>query len=122
MKTNNIMELYNIKTNDVIGYIVNSSMLTSDINKVFTMGQDFTVKINEDGSYNETDVEIFCMGFVEKIYNTHKLGSIAQYAFEVTKKDFFEGIPKHYVWYRVVDKVVELRRLKLKKIYDKSGI
>ena len=111
------MQLYNIKTNDVIAYVVNTIKLTTDINMTIPMGSDFNIKINEDGSYDMMNVEVFCMEIVERIYKKHESGSMSHHTYGHIREEFFEGIPKHYVWYRVVDKVVELRRLKLKKIY-----
>jgi hypothetical protein len=119
---NNVMQLYNIRTNEVIAYVISTIKLTTDINSTIPMGKDFNVKINEDGSYNDTDVEIFCMEIVERVYKKHEPGSMSEHEYGHIKEDFFENIPKHYVWYRVVDKVVESRRLKLKKIYDKARI
>jgi len=122
MKTNKIIQLYNIKTNEVIGYVRNIFTLTTDINFVIPIGNDFNIKVDEDGNYNDMDVEIFSRKIIENVYKKHTAGSMSEHTYGHLKEDFFEGIPQHYVWYRVVDKTLESRRLKIKKIYDKTRI
>ncbi len=120
MENEYVMELYNIKTNETIGYVYNCIRLVEDINSVFPMGKDFNVKIEKDGSYDEKHVELICMGIVENVYKKHQHLTISEETFEHMREDFFKDIPKHYVWYRVINRTLKIRRLKLEKIYDKS--
>jgi hypothetical protein len=120
MENEYVMELYNIKTNETIGYVYNSIRLVEDINSVFPIGKDFIIKIEKDGSYNETDAELFCMEIVENVYKKHQPLTMSEETFGHMREDFFKDIPKHYIWYRIVNRTLKIRRLKLEKIYDKS--
>ena len=47
MENEYVMELYNIRTNETIGYVYSPIRLVEDINSVYPMGKDFNVKIKK---------------------------------------------------------------------------
>ena len=111
MKNDYILEYINIKTQKGICYWVSDVYLTNDINRATRIAL-----------VGKLDQESLGMLIIERIYKKHEPGTMSEHTYAHIREDFFKDIPKHYVWYRIIDRTLELRKLKIKKLYDNTRI
>jgi len=98
-----IIQIYNYKTNDIIGYIISRYEMTDDINKSYAYDEDL-------GLIN------YAKDFVENVYKVHKQYSTLEHDFGHIKEDYFKDVNKNDIWFKILNKDIELRKLKIGKI------
>lgn len=98
-----IIQVYNTKTNNIIGYINDRYNMIDNIEKCFSFDEDL-------------GLDSFAREFIDNVYKKHTDYTILQHEFEHIKEDYFKDINRYDVWFRILDKDIELRRLKIGKI------
>lgn len=106
-----IASFINTETGKPICYMVNKFK--------FTLNPKEAVEVNWNGFH------LAMYDILQDIYNGDDHGNMTEHEYFHIKEDYFKGIDKKDVMPKMTtkdDELVYMRKLKLQKIYDKSGI